>query len=722
MFAKELCFASGKDDFKKFWSVDDGVKIEAAGEDVVLFGKPLVFRHDFYSASCLNNLLMEMTFIPSPGPIFLDLAPYYIALDDTHHHSAISRTVGGNFLAHSDRLRIAGGESNTLKITYAAGRLEIVLNGESLVFSSEYAPTINNIALTGFGEIQISNLMVMGSSESLIPLSPSKNFDFDMTFDFGDDIIPAPYTKAMLSQMMSILKANGFRRINWIYYGGRSEGFWDSIADTFIPAKYLKETFEHLGDDFLVPAVEAAHQAGLEIYAIFKPFDMSICGLNMPLGSETKFPFVRNDILGGKAYACYDFAANYPELCMRRRRTAPAKRSISKIVITTRNDSASLSGELEIWCSENNWKYTPYDGPHQISYQGNQITISGMKLTSPFVAIQLKNQNDGKNIFNTLAELISVFDDKNERISFTYGLNPRTYRRFSGTHLERSEDKGGGFREEGLLFDYQNGIPTAVWNAEEISHRYFDFKTNEEGVIGIALGQNDFVPGCMSPAEPEAVNYWLKIIQRALNHGVDGIDLRVINHCNVLSWSEYGFNEPAVKEYKKRFGIDVRSEEFDRKVWRQLQGEYYTNFLKQAKQVVHAKGKKFRLHIEDMMEGTPDASTPMNIEWNWQGWLEEGIPDEVTYKALSVDSYRSNMGRTLLTACNEKGIPVYYSPFIHSLLEQKTEAWKTCIVDMRRSGMSGLTVYENATIYKSRPDGSIENLYPDLIHYIQTVH
>jgi hypothetical protein len=712
-----ILFKDNRNELETFWTINKGGAIKQIGDEIMLSGEPFTIHHDFYPESCLMDCNMELDFVPSRGPIYVDASPFYIVLDDEHHFSAISRTVGGNYLAHSDQLRIVAGQRNTLKLVYKSGRLEVKLNGESLVFSSEYTPTINNIALTGFGEIRISNLMVTGNSELLVSFSEAKTFNFDMTFDFVDDILPAPYSKDMLSQMMATLKANGFRRVNWIYWGGRAAGFWTSIADGIIPAKNLYKAFEYLGDDFLPFAVEAAHQAGLEIYAIFKPFDMSICGLNMPVGSEAKFPFIRNHVLGGQAYACYDFPAKHPELCMRRKKTVK-KQSISKITITTRNISAALSGEIIIWTSKDNWTYKIYEGPRNIVCSGKQITISGLNIIAPYIALQLKDETDQKSIFNTLADLITVYDVQGEAIPFTYGLTPRTYSRFSTNHLESQIDKGGGFCEEGLLFDSQQGIPSAVWNAEEVSHRYFDFRANEEGVIGITSGQNDFVPGCMSPAEPEAMKYWLKIIQQALNHGVDGIDLRVQSHCNVLSWSEYGFNDPIVAEYQKRFGVDVRSEKYDRKAWRELQGEYYTNFLKAAKQAVCVKGKKLQLHIEDMMEGLPDAPTPMNIDWDWQGWLEAGIPDEVTYKALYADSYRSYMGRTLINICHEKGIPIYYSPFIHTLLGQTAERWTNYIRDLKQSGMSGLIIYENATIFKSHPDGTIENLQPDLIRYI----
>ena len=44
---------------------------------------------------------------------------------------------------------------------------------------------------------------------------------------------------------------------------------------------------------------------------------------------------------------------------------------------------------------------------------------------------------------------------------------------------------------------------------------------------------------------------------------------------------DYGFNEPIVKEYKRRYGRDILREDFDLAKWRELRGEYFTLFLRE---------------------------------------------------------------------------------------------------------------------------------------------
>ena len=79
--------------------------------------------------------------------------------------------------------------------------------------------------------------------------------------------------------------------------------------------------------------------------------------------------------------------------------------------------------------------------------------------------------------------------------------------------------------------------------------------------------------------------------------------------------------------------------------WRRLRGQYYTEFLKEAKEEIHRHGKKLQLHMFDMMEGAPDKSTMMEIYFDWRSWLEQGIPDEVTLKNFHSNPHKIHFGR-----------------------------------------------------------------------------
>jgi len=60
------------------------------------------------------------------------------------------------------------------------------------------------------------------------------------------------------------------------------------------------------------------------------------------------------------------------------------------------------------------------------------------------------------------------------------------------------------------------------------------------------------------------------------------VDIRITNHNSILDWAEYGFNQPVVDEYLRRYGVDPQVDSFDKEKLRRLRGEFYTAFLEKA--------------------------------------------------------------------------------------------------------------------------------------------
>jgi hypothetical protein len=89
---------------------------------------------------------------------------------------------------------------------------------------------------------------------------------------------------------------------------------------------------------------------------------------------------------------------------------------------------------------------------------------------------------------------------------------------------------------------------------------------------------------------------------------------------------QYGFNDPVYQEYLKRHGIDIRKEDFDLQLWRDLQGDYLTCFL-----------KELRCALNDaqvlLSVGVPRGSVigpPMgNTTLQWPIWVREGIINQL---------------------------------------------------------------------------------------------
>ena len=96
----------------------------------------------------------------------------------------------------------------------------------------------------------------------------------------------------------------------------------------------------------------------------------------------------------------------------------------------------------------------------------------------------------------------------------------------------------------------------------------------------------------------------------------------------------YGFNDPIVEEYKKRYGADIRTEEFDRELWNRLRGEYLTLFLSEARQLLSAKGRKLSMMVKDENRGKSIGGHQLgwilgDLYTDWEKWTEEGLIDEL---------------------------------------------------------------------------------------------
>jgi len=150
---------------------------------------------------------------------------------------------------------------------------------------------------------------------------------------------------------------------------------------------------------------------------------------------------------------------------------------------------------------------------------------------------------------------------------------------------------------------------------------------------------------------------------------------------------------------------------------RVIRGEFYTQFLQEAKQVVKAAGRRFQIHIEDHMGDEPDVSTPMEIHWDWKKWLEKVKPDEVTFKVQNFRAYREHFGRELIARCQAASIPVYFTPVVASFIEQELDAY---VEEVRQSGCSGFDIYENAAFIVPNEDGSFREKCPKLIRFLES--
>jgi hypothetical protein len=695
-----------KDQAGKFWFDKNSDIVNSPDKSAHLV-------HTFFPDETLEKFILSIDFIyDKTGDIVITADPYYISINSSGQ-TCICRVFRGNTIAQSFDLKLNKNSTNALKIEYTGTSITVELNGRTLTFKSQFSSAVTKFEICMPLKSEIEDIKLSGQTKPL-KLQPNDCISVSTTIDFYDDMLPEPFTPEMLESAFQKISEMGIKRVYWIHHGEQNSGFWSSLGNDVV-CDHVNKTFANMGGNILAKASELAHVCGLELIVVIKPFDMSIMASTFPEGSIMAQKYGRNSIIGGRAYSCFDYVAQHPELCMQRRTKTDSGENYSPSQIELNFAEQDVPGmDVRLWTSENNGTYSIYDKKIKISRMPGKILIDGIKTAAKYLAIELLGSSSF-SYGNIVKDLISVYDKSGEPIEITLGLKPRKIVSYDkdSYHLAVAKQKSSfsvsGFDFDGLRISVPSGILYG-----DAALNYYHSLTSENNVVGIAVGCNQYVPGAMCPSEPGARAYWLSLLQEAIDCGVDGIDIRESSHLDILKWGEYGFNAPIVNEYQKRHGINILEQDYDKCLLRMLRGEFYTEFLETACDLVRDYGKKFYLHISDIMMGSPDSSAPMEIHWDWQKWIEYIRPDGITFKAINENSYSTNYAIEVIEKCRADGIPVDYCVFTHCV-----EDYKKFIESIRCTGFSSINLYEFASYYKAR-NGKIEPIDNRLISEIKS--
>lgn len=150
------------------------------------------------------------------------------------------------------------------------------------------------------------------------------------------------------------------------------------------------------------------------------------------------------------------------------------------------------------------------------------------------------------------------------------------------------------------------------------------------------------IPGVPCYAYPEVRAYRLAQIKELATYDIDGIILSMRSHSpwpgrTAGGGNEgargYGFNEPVVEEYVRRFGRDPREAEpdsLDEVRFVQLKADFLTRFLREAGDAARAAGKKLAVNT------SATISDPVRASWMYvdaDALVRERVVDELCLMA-----------------------------------------------------------------------------------------
>jgi hypothetical protein len=144
--------------------------------------------------------------------------------------------------------------------------------------------------------------------------------------------------------------------------------------------------------------------------------------------------------------------------------------------------------------------------------------------------------------------------------------------------------------------------------------------------------------GLISYSWPEARAFRVNQAKELLRLGADGIHCSTSAHCrhlpNVHQDDFYGFEDPVVEEYRKRYGIDIRTAAtFDKEAWHTIKGEFMNKLYSELAAECHALGKELwvGLQLGDYTHHSADPYFGTNVVVRyrnlWRELVDENIAD-----------------------------------------------------------------------------------------------
>ncbi len=559
-----------------------------------------------------------------------------------------------------------------VRINIASDLITASVDGQTCVQGTDpfFTPSGRLLWLVLWGRMSLRNITVHDDNRAPLQRTkrpqPAQEFWLEANVDFHGYMGVAPFTHKTFDRLFEEFADWGVRRVHWIDYGRRREGWWDHAAGV---SDNALRTMDNVGE-ILPAAVTAAHRHGVELYALFKPFDMAVGSI--PEGTPDGRATAGVPRIGGPLVGLPRFCAEHRDWVSSRRPGSwgdAQNQTIDRIELVKDDEAvADFSvADIELFVSDDNGNYHPFlghvsrseaiesvellkqtiDGPRSTGRRRNArvMRLSGLSIAAKYILLRVPGR-DGSFV-NTLADMVRVHGELGIEQRLTLGLSPRGG--VSADPLRR-----------GIAFDYFPGIPSAVFPGFEPMS--FPIALDQHaGVLAIARGKNRDQIAVMSPAYDRVCDWWLAWIDAALDDGADGIELRERNHHSPLSWLETGFEQPVRDAMIQQTGVDPWSDpDPDQAALRQIRGQFYTRFLRRAKALVASRGRKLGLHVSVGMDMDTRQGAAMQMRWDWRTWLQEGLADSVTMKEIWPGSRFANELHEVASARN---VPVIFTPY-----------------------------------------------------------
>ncbi len=557
-----------------------------------------------------------------------------------------------------------------------------------------------------------------------LPLAPVTDIFLDLCY--------GPHTPENIKAKLQVFKDIGFQRVYFVIANPGYPTYGMDMLD-FAPTpktfgNYAKASVDAVGDINKV-MIETAHELGMEAWPVFKPYEGGD-GRSLPHGKKHPVRERGLSCIGGTAYGFDTFILDNPEMRIQRRPEphyeADCAQNVTRIELAFCTNPQSYKKHLgtlppsaghaltdiQLWTSNDNGTYTAYTGPVSIKQSSDTriitdangfpslkgvaqpchiLTLDGFESPAPYFAVTFTNPQ--KRHVTVPWSMITAYG-KGGLIPTTIGTRVRKDLVPLGT--EWNDRKKHRFDTDGFEFeDHGWGVGYPGW------HNLSSY--------GIAKGKNSHVKGTLCEAYPEVRAYWLATVQQLIAYGADGIDFRLVSHsCSVTDWANYGFNKPVMHIYKQKHGDELVESEEDYHDIMHIRGDFYSLFLRDAQQALHAANRKMQIHMSEIYtDHTHDGFIRGLVQWgnpkiflNWKEMVD--LADEITIKDKQRGRYKKKNCALIKQRAAAAGKPIW----VHCYLTQGPglqQAYFDSIATDPR--ISGVLIYE--TVKRHNPNSGM---------------
>ena len=157
-----------------------------------------------------------------------------------------------------------------------------------------------------------------------------------------------------------------------------------------------------------------------------------------------------------------------------------------------------------------------------------------------------------------------------------------------------------------------------------------------------------FYCGVPDWGDAEVVERLVGLARETLGYGIEGVYLSTRSHSWWACWPSpdwdahlepFGFNDSVIHAYRKRYGVDIRYEDYDTEKWLRIKGEQFSTMLARVGAAVHGAGKPFvigiqpdrySLMVEFELKGAFRAGGPhLKLYKDWEAWVASGSVDGI---------------------------------------------------------------------------------------------